>query len=592
MFQEAGTFTAAIPMTFDKYQVNHLMKHRIAHLDRYKSDLQTKQHLHTITDPLHNLEIVSNAIPAESCFYNILWSFRLAPGLALSVLIERLRVFSVLFDRCAHHVTFKDDKGLSNNVFCGIFSNISCYPSGLYVDMHLFTHSINLRLLFDASIKFNLLSSGEIISRATFAASESITTFFGTSQLLLINKLRVNTSLRFHHIIVDKHQQINIFFKRYPGIQFIVFEGPGKLSTQLDLKGKNKMSTQSFQLVLHVKTPLHLSTETMFWSSVKVSHKTSGGILRANQHLSFSSNNASCGNICVERISFSTVGGSFINVSFLDFRYEGDNGTDCVYGGLAFHEYLKNIRKFYHIVTLCTSLPHEWKNFQSVHSSSNQLLITAYSYSNYSKIKLNLTVAHTFCKTTRVNWCVLYACLRSRLYDDRYCPYPFFNGIYLHHSWRFCAKQVFEGSKRKCAVLQVSQHPNYKFQFPFTGESCQGRLTLYLLPKPQFSFHQSAFLSHRYFQHFGSAVTSFQDLSDRPSKFEFYSTTSSTVEVDLELHSLGSWVDFVYNETSGDAGKMLQQSPKQPWLCAHSVNEANALPHLDPHLHHFNQSNE
>ncbi len=168
--------------------------------------------------------------------------------------------------------------------------------------------------------------------------------------------------------------------------------------------------------------------------------------------------------------------GFHVNVSFTYYAYDGDNGTDCEYGGVAFYNanqhspsHTKVDRlNISEITTVCTSKLQDRKHLQNMYSKENTLLVVAYSFKHLSFLDLKLTARKTSCLAIRLNPCELQRCFLPKvvlgLCDTKRMGEAFgFQPRKQSLSFKKREKRVSLklATDRECFVVQISKNVHF-----------------------------------------------------------------------------------------------------------------------------------
>ncbi len=172
-----------------------------------------------------DVSLVSNLISGFATYImKQVLKFYLHPTLNHIVTLTEFRVFGE-FEICEYNLkVFTLKKEL---VLCGLFSNFNLYPGNpevQYIFSFFFTQN------FVCKVKFDLISSGVV--ETSFLGLEETYSFLDTISFLLNEKSHV---YKFNFV---KHCQVLISGSQGPDMRLTVFDGPGILSHQHILQGK------------------------------------------------------------------------------------------------------------------------------------------------------------------------------------------------------------------------------------------------------------------------------------------------------------------------------------------------------------------
>ena len=87
-----------------------------------------------------------------------------------------------------------------------------------------------------------------------------------------------------------------------------------------------------------------------------------------------------------------------INLTLVSVNYEGFTTTDCRFGGIATFDGAK------HVLDICSNYGTNTPA-RNIYSTQHKLIISVYSFSEYSSITGNLQVSAAKCNTVNVDFC-------------------------------------------------------------------------------------------------------------------------------------------------------------------------------------------
>ncbi len=456
-------FTEALPKSHARYSAHHLT--RIEHFILTKPLASWESPMkYNLKYPIFHLQVDIQIFKRSrrrrldgtfNSYYKFEGSFKLVRDVALRVFIKHLRVFGVVLGHCQSYLTFQCPQlkgSLPGERICGIFSRTEYFP-------HASAHCVKIEadflvptVSFAASIIFEVWSSCVITSntkeehRGTLYQREFIT-----------KMLLQNSSLSNYHVATDKTKALKLFFLHHLGIEYHLFEGPGRNHL---IQSQPVVVTKGFQVIVDIWASSSQDVSKTSTQFVFVSHRKEEDrriVLPKDKQLALhlSSQYTFYRNLYLRRISIFATPGKYLNVSFQKFLFVGDNGTQCLFGGLVFHDFDKNHTEL--IRTICTSIPDDWKNLQNVVSASAGLFVTFYAYKSHSNIEIKLKVSQSQCKPVRINIVSLLFCNKISTHE---CVAPFANYVIKRgFLWYIYLSQSFYLDGARCTAIQVSLEP-------------------------------------------------------------------------------------------------------------------------------------
>ncbi len=373
--------------------------------------------------PLFHLEVKQSHNVERGHFNWVSWTFGLDKGLALKILVNCLRIYSLQQHRCRYNLSFiRHEKygSFADNTFCGIFSHLKCYPKGKNLSMNLFLHAM---MSFTFSLSFDMIGSGIIQTTSELEVSLQSLSYPAKITKYHIAIGTVLKQIERMHIAVEKYQRILVSSWHNKNITCKVNEAPVMFSDDVVSNCKQNITTDTFQAVLkvvkmtqHSRYFIKFKARRIFPSHiVKIFNKESKQIASKRCHSSQKG--------CIDTHWIFAPKNMFVNISFTHFVFQGDNGSDCLYGGLAFFNMKKQRTRFGPIIfwqyetTVCTSVPLEWQNLQPIYAKTNEMLLVAYTYTGFSEMNFKAKIGYTHCQTVILNLCAIDVCLSQRRMD-------------------------------------------------------------------------------------------------------------------------------------------------------------------------------
>ncbi len=360
------------------------------------------------------------------------WKWTVEKSSAVIFHINQLRLFSLQQSRCKCNFTVNyhklSSKILEGKIFlCGIYSNVSLYVAGHKIESEIFYCFINS---FAFSVLLNTFSAQSIESSKLWEVRRNGNDLIRTYHTLLLFN---NRSILLYHIITEKCKTITVFIPSGSKAQY--FDGPGLLS-ECSKTRVNAVKFVTFQGVIQVHSSdkrwllNYSSTHNVDeWERYAIKGMTNHTLTIA--HDPHQCNNAK---VCIRKFHVETADGKHVNIAFSYLHYVGDNGTDCLFGGVALfdatyavcgsHRTCKNEARHFRLnesSTICTSVVVQMRNMQSFYSLRNSVVLVVYSYSEYSTLGMKLVASQTSCQAIKVNLCALCDFHYMKFLNWQYC---------------------------------------------------------------------------------------------------------------------------------------------------------------------------
>ena len=478
------------------------------------------------------------------------WTVRQAHiNLSTEVFVQDLQLYCMQQNRCKYNLTFscqKPQNCWNDNALCGIYTKMLFYHPGYVVQMKLF----HLPMFgFACSLRFSTVSA---LLKATTVLCEFI---------YERNEESVQTRMHFLHsvnqaswltywIIAQKQSAISIGLT---AIQRVVLcEGPGMAICFL--RFRRNIMTQTFQAVVYVQTVILENHRSLFtYNNIDLNRRHQKLRFKdAEQSLQLDVN---CSHLslhpCMKIYSISNQMDVTFNVSVTKYQYEGSNGTDCLYGGLAIvAKRLLMKLPFQTLTTICT-LPGQVL-LPNVYSSNHRLVIVGYAYPHFSRLYAQVNVSATHCHEMQINICKLQWC-KTFFYPktanpkicvpDTWFKIPGSKGLYSK------ALKVHVKNNEPCKVVQLVNTQYFDTDVSFSNQECLLFLSFYkVLIKSDnilYDIQIEGFLTSLWNYGFGEETRLAQSVIVSGKKF-FHNkeTDSAFVWTDTQGKPVEPWIPF------------------------------------------------
>ncbi len=370
--------------------------------------------------------------------------------LSTEFFVKHLQLFSLQQTRCRYNLTLicqKPDSCWQNISLCGIYADVVVYPPGSIVEMKLFHFPM---FSFAFLIRFSTMTA--VLKTSNLSSEFKVSKIFGVSISVQIKKHFVSLLLMestnvSHWIVVQKQFSIHIHLTSTRIIT--VCEGPGFRSACFKHKTRRYV-TQTFQVfvLLQLSKFQNVNMLYSFHMNIKFSDDQ---ILIDTLHPSLLHLNCSpMGSEPCWKMFWITKPQKekTFNVTVTHYRYEGNNGTDCLYGGLALVEGLFETR-----ANICM-LSHQ-VNLPSFYISGSPLMVVGYAYPNYSSLVAQVNVSTTQCEAVWINVCQLHWCW------PRF-PESLNTKVCLEGFYKYSREiELYVGKNTQCSSIQLSNQPAY-----------------------------------------------------------------------------------------------------------------------------------
>ena len=210
------------------------------------------------------------------------------------------------------------------------------------------------------------------------------------------------SNVKIHRFYVNsiKLYKLMIQFGYYLENDIVIHDGPGFKNNILEPLAKNKTEpshklyfTSSFQCMIHIVKKHQTSfSNTLRYTSMKQSNITK---------MYFNSNETkviklpnSIMNHGIGIFEISVPSDFYVNVSILNFKYQGFRISTCRFAGLTTYNYINNYYK--EISTVCKPHYNIYKS-RKMYSETARMALVFYQYKEYSTIEVEILLSVTRC---------------------------------------------------------------------------------------------------------------------------------------------------------------------------------------------------
>ncbi len=234
--------------------------------------------------------------------------------------------------------------------------------------------------------------------------------------------------------------------------------------------------TQTFQAVVLVQTKT-LRSHRSFFKYQYVSLNRRHHVLRFKNTPVALKLSVNCSELslhpCIRVFSILSELGTNFNVSLTQYQFEGYNGTDCLYGGLAIiEEHVLPTLPFQTLRTVC--MLSQQVQVQNVYSSTHRLVIVGYAYPENSPLYAQVNISKTLCHNFRINICKLQWC-QTYFNPKRSNPMICLPGtrFRIPEGYYFSkAMKVYVKEDESCKVVQLVNSPYFDTDVSFSNKEC------------------------------------------------------------------------------------------------------------------------
>ena len=190
-----------------------------------------------------------------------------------------------------------------------------------------------------------------------------------------------------------------------------VHDGPGTLNNILKpivSKGDIVLyTTTTFQsvIVLITKNNIFLNTTFMIYNTTMFSDIHKIFYLKKNHSILITSENELI-DTEVNVVKIETLTELYLNITIHHMNYTGKNHSSCGFAGLTSYDINTN-GTFKKISTICHRNNYQECKYRNIYTQNSEMLLVLYSYKQYSKFSLTLSVLTSQCKATTIDICEL-----------------------------------------------------------------------------------------------------------------------------------------------------------------------------------------
>ena len=293
----------------------------------------------------------------------------------------------------------------SSQVFCGIYSNIICYPQHSKTEIII---SSEYMTQYDINMFYSIIDTEIILEYATGNDRRQ-------KPLWMVLFYTRQTVLEKFHIIISKLNYLELIVKHNFDLLLDVFDGPGILCIKLAFngtRGYRNYRVSQFQTVFYIFYQLssNLSFTTIDYLSKNVvfQNKT----LNQSQDLMIYPGDKTE----TTSVMYFTVQVPFnerhINLTIINLYHNNNINPNCTYGGLTAYDTVDMLNE----ITVCN--PVGKYLHRNIYSSGKYLNLVIYSYRKYIVLKIKFLLSSTKCKAISLNACFFtYSDLGPRFLD-------------------------------------------------------------------------------------------------------------------------------------------------------------------------------
>ena len=368
-------------------------------------------------DKSHRIEIVydilfrfddylrmKDAISFDKVYQTIVynWYIFIHESLRLQINILNLRI-SGCFKTCLYNLQIQaylqKYQFLKSFLFCGIYSNIHFYPPSNLIGCQISwgPHEIvHMSTIFDL-IAPNVIANNKIFTDFTHRAH---------FRLHHINIHELDETILSLYFTTVRFKTVEIKLLNLSSVsKNRLFDGPGFFSDELLLSSnKTLYKCLSFvcflQITLNSKIPMntkvdfHGKINPPIWNNVSLDDKVSYHILNIDP--SFETH--------MQKIFMIEAPENYhVNLSVLQFIYNGSEHSGCHYGGIS----IFNNIKMSELLTICTSNPTGSHASRNIYSNNDKIMVIIYSHMCYSSVKSTIYVSSTSCELIKPDLCMI-----------------------------------------------------------------------------------------------------------------------------------------------------------------------------------------
>ena len=322
------------------------------------------------------------------------WSFNVARVFGVKCNFEKIYFSSYTATKCNWgqlNLKSYSVKEKKTCVYCGQYSDMINYSNLPKMDVIILVKGITF---YDVSLSFMVVDSG-------LGHNYYVPNYYQTDTPVL-GILFPTSNMKIHRFYVNsiKLYKLMIRFVYYLENDIVIHDGPGFKNNILEPLAKNKTEpsqmlyfTSSFQCMIHIFKKHQTSfSNTLRYTSMKQSNIT-------KMYLNFNETKVitlpnSIMNHAIGIFEISVPSGFYVNVSILNFKYDGFRISTCRFAGLTTYDNINNSYK--EISTACKQHYNIYKS-RKMYSETSKMVLVFYQYKEYSTIEVEILLSVTRC---------------------------------------------------------------------------------------------------------------------------------------------------------------------------------------------------
>ncbi len=384
-------------------------------------------------------------------------------NLSTEIFVNYLRIYSMQASRCRYNLTVaakSSENCRSSITLCGIYTNVTIFPSDQNLVIRLFHFPM---YDFQCSLRFNVISAQVTKTKWTTKTQDTYEVKQYMTFHFLVKKI---TTLLW--IVAHKYLVIQVSFRQRG--KLIYCDGPGLTSGCVEIKAPATCVSKSFQIVMR-QTENILTNMEPTWRTQHVTHGDVQVAAQSNKQITIDCSKSSL-QACFKKIRVRKAQQMYFNVTVTYYSFQGDNGSDCLFGGLALYEIRTQYKRYrntnrYIPVKEISSLSkncllsHQFQ-WSHLYVEALELFIVGFAYCT---LNTKISVSLTSCRPVKINVCIIKPCHCRNVYNHqkfvRVCMKD--NNIYNLLSR---ALQVHIGKDMSCAIIQLTNEPSFHLPVP------------------------------------------------------------------------------------------------------------------------------
>ncbi len=259
-------------------------------------------------------------------------------------------------------------------------------------------------------IEFGVISKGQIVSQTTQHRKHDIVDDFIEFEKELIHSHNIidQKQVLTYKISVNSYETIILNLMGKQGTYFLCFDGPGFLSSKTEVYAfQAAIEFHSFQCVVQVITFADNTSTSQIDYDGKLIHRCNSDLSLKGQNFYLNVTDTKCLlTPCVHTLTSPQK--TVVNVTITQFGHSAPPDESCSWGGLAFFEDTFFNGSLVAFKWFCNRSPGtlSFYNFpRSIFSKSNNLILSVYSYEEYSSLDVKLEISHMLCAVVRICGC-------------------------------------------------------------------------------------------------------------------------------------------------------------------------------------------